>query len=281
MEIYIFGDVVSFIYCKATTKIMIGESQNIDTIVNTTGNDAAIVTFVLARLRKRIQFVPLSYLSTKCLHKMEKEGVSVIDPKIMDPGGKTVLMEDGYGQRTFLSSCPPFFDKIRVPKAAGFWYIDFYEEHLDILCQFLSDLKKSECTWLYINLSSSNIIDKAAFLAGYERKPDFVQFSCDECDALQLLDAVDYCLRGSVLIATYGSGGSCMLSNGKKYFYRSNCPDGRDIMGAGAFFSAHYISAFCDSKQATLAHSYASHETSRLCQNSTNILLESLSQVGK
>ncbi len=281
MDICIFGDIVNFIYCKAIGEIVLGESQSIDTIISTTGNDAAIVTFVLAKLGKKALFVPLSFVSSKHLHQMETAGISVIDPKIWDPGGKTVLVEDGSGQRTFLSACPPFFDKIRVPKGAEFLYIDFYEEYIDILCQFLNEVEKSECTCLYINLSSSNIIEKAAFLSGYERKPDFIQFSCDESDALQILETISCYLKESVLIATYGSSGSCMLSNGEKHFYRSDHPDGRDIMGAGAFFSAYYISAFCETKHVVLAHSYACQETSRLCQNSTNILLQSLSEVGK
>jgi len=281
MDIYLFGDVVQFIYCRSAAKIFMGESQQIDTINSTMGNDAAIVALVLAKLKEKAKFISMTCLSADYLHRMEQAGIFVINPKIMEPSGKTVLVEDGCGRRTFLSLCSPFLDEIRVPETAEFIYIDFYEEHLDILHQFLDEVEKIKCTQFYINLSSSHIVEKAEFLAKHRRKPDFVQFSCNECDGDQMLKSVGYHLKGSVLIATYGSCGSCMLSDGTKHICKIDYPDGRNIMGAGSFFAAHFISALCRTGHSVQAHRYASQETTRLCQNSGNILLESLSQVGK
>lgn len=280
MDICLFGDVVHFIYCRAATKIFMGESQQIDTISSTIGNDAAIVAFVLAKLKEKVKFISMSCLSANYLYKMEQAGISVINPKVMEPGGKTVLVEDGCGRRTFLSSYSPFLDEIKVPETAGFIYIDFYEEHLDILHQFLGEVEKIKHTLLYINLSSSRIMEKVEFLANHGRKPDFVQFSCNECDGGKMLEEVSRNLKRSILIATYGSHGSCMLSNGTMYVCRIDHPDGRNIVGAGSFFAAHFISALCRTKYAVQAHCYASQEVTRLCQNSGGILLESLSQVG-
>ena len=280
MDIYIFGDVVHFIYCRAATKILMGESQKIDTISSTMGNDAAIAALVLAKLKEKVNFISMSCLSANYLYRMEQAGISVINPKVMEPGGKTVLLEDSCGRRTFLSSSLPFLDEIRVPETAGFIYIDFYEEHLDILHQFLNEVEKIKCTQLYINLSSSHIMEKAEFLANHGRIPNFMQFSCNEYDGDQILEEVSHNLKGSTLIATYGSHGSCMLSNGRKHICMIDHPDGRNIMGAGSFFAAHFISAFCRTEHVVQAHCYASQEVTHLCQNGGNILLESLSQVG-
>lgn len=280
MDIYLFGDVVHFIYCRTATKILMGESQQIDTISSTMGNDAAIVALVLAKLKEKVRFISMSWLSASHLYRMEQAGVSVINPRVIEPGGKTVLLEDGCGQRTFLSSCSPFLDEIKIPETAGFIYIDFYEEHLDILHQFLSEVEKIKCTQLYINLSSSHIMEKAEFLAKHCRKPDFVQFSCNKRDGDRMLEEVSRNLKRSILIATYGSHGSCMLSDGTMHVCRIDHPDGRNIMGAGSFFAAHFISALCRTEHAVQAHCYASQEVTRLCKSSGSILLESLSQVG-
>lgn len=280
MDICLFGNVVHFIYCRAATKIFMGESQQIDTINSTMGNDAAIAALVLAKLKEKVKFISMSCMSANYLHRMEQAGIFVIDPKVMEPGGKTVLVEDGCGQRTFFSSCSPFLDEIRVPENAGFIYIDFYEEYLNILSQFLGEVEKIRDTQFYINLSSSHIIEKAEFLANYRRKPDFVQFSCNECDGSQIMEKVSHYLKESILIATYGSHGSCMLTDGTEHVCRIEHPDGRNIMGAGSFFAAHFISALCRTESVVQAYCYASQEVTRLCKNSGHILLESLSEVG-
>lgn len=270
---------MDFIYCKSNGEVVEHESQSVDSIVSTIGNDAAIAAFVLAKLKEKITFVPIAATSNRYLDMLKDAGVSVVDTQADSPGGKTVLIEDGCGRRTILSSSTPAVQHFNIPENAAFLYFDFYEEHHELLASVMQKVSGRKNTQLYFNLSASNIVKKAAVLSGYPRQPDFIQFSCCGTDCNKILAEVGSRLQESILIATYGANGSCISVNGKTYFYSIEQPDERNIMGAGAFFAAHFISSLCEQGDPIHAHHYASHRVSCLCKESSNILLESLSQI--
>ena len=164
MDIFIVGNIVDFTYCKAEVPIKWGTSCKVPKILSTIGNDAAIVAIVLAKLRLEINYGLLNPITDYMERKMKSLGISIQNIEISDSVCKTILLEVGNEDRTYISAYPKINYQYFVPNETQYIYVDFYDENFHEIKCLLGKIIDRKDINLFINLSSSKIEEKCHYL---------------------------------------------------------------------------------------------------------------------
>jgi len=237
------------------------------------GNDAAIVSLMGARLGMHCRLLPTNAIA-------QYDGQPLID--MLQRAGVDISLVDSNGiftPATFFLSHIASDDRAGIVEEYAFhctvapdWhpnctfaYIDLYEEYLDERLAFLHAWSQTDVRCL-VNLSATHIKEKVGLLACVS-SIDTVQMrgsgSVDEAHAwgrlvFQLCDA-------KAVVITLGSVGAVLVDQHDSYFIPAEPVHTVRTIGAGASFTASFISAL--SKGATYrdAVGFASKHTANFC----------------
>lgn len=276
MSIFIVGNFVDFTICKFNTSIKWGESCIASEIQSTIGNDAAIVAMVLAKLGRPIVYGLLNPITESLVKKMNSFGIQIQNLEINNSLGKTILLEDEFGTRTFISTYGKISNSYSVPHDTQYIYFDLYDENIENLENLLVQLIDRQDIRLFINLSSSNIKEKCCILAKYKLGSVYIQFSCKKELVESMIMTVSNILPYAIVIITCGQQGSYIFdSNNLIYLAAQKCKND-NFLGAGAFFSAFFINALFYKQSLINAQKYASKNVGILCKYELPILIDTI-----
>jgi ribokinase len=219
------------------------------------GNDAAIVSLMAARLGIHCRLLPTNAIAQHdgqpLINMLQQAGV---DTSLVDTDGT-------FTPATFFLSHVASDDRATIIEEYAFhctvapdWspnctfaYIDLYEEHLEERLAFLHAWSQTNVRCL-VNLSASHLGEKVNLLA-HISSIDTIQMrgsgSVDEahvwgCHVLEL------CNPRAVVI-TLGSMGAVLVDQHDSYFIPAEPVHAVRTVGAGASFTAGFISALAGS----------------------------------
>jgi ribokinase len=242
------------------------------------GNDAAIVALMVTRLGMRSCLLPTNVIAQHdglpLLNMLQQAGV---DTSLIDTNGiftpvtyfisriasddRAAIVEEG----TFQCSVAPDW----YPNCT-FAYIDLYEEHLNERLAFLHTWSQANVRCV-VNLSASNLEEKVSLLA---RVPsiDTIQMrgsgSVDEAHAWGR-QVFQRCETKAVVI-TLGSVGAVLVDKRDSYFIPAARIHTVRTIGAGASFTAGFISALSGGATYHDAVKFASRYAASFCMATMN-----------
>lgn len=282
MKIFIIGNFVDFTICRIKNPIRWGESCIASEIKSTIGNDAAIVAIVLAKLGHPVVYGLLNALTEALANKVNFWRIQIQNLEINNSGGKTFLIEDALGKRTFISAYGEMNNLYTIPNDVQYIYFDLYDENVPNLEYLMSQLKDREDVCLFLNLSASAIRDKCCLLNRYNIGTIYIQFSCDKELAESMIIAALEILPEAVLIVTCGDQGSYLAYFGYLEYIPIDAIKNDSFLGAGAFFSAFFLNAIFHKQSLLRAQKYASKNVGILCEKGEDaVLLNTINYLNK
>lgn len=282
MKIFIIGNFVDFTICRIKSPIRWGESCIASEIKSTIGNDAAIVAIVLTKLGQPIVYGLLNPLTEVIADKVNFWRIQIQNLEINNSGGKTFLIEDAMGKRTFISAYGEMKNLYSIPDDVQYIYFDLYDENIQNLEYLMSQLKNRKDTCLFFNLSASAIRDKCCLLNKYNIGTIYIQFSCDKELAEFMIKTVLEILPEAILIVTCGDQGSYLAYFGYLEYIPINARKKDSFLGAGAFFSAFFLNAIFHKQSLLSAQKYASKNVGVLCEKGEDaVLLNTINYLNK
>ncbi len=282
MKIFIIGNFVDFTICRIKSPIRWGESCIASEIKSTIGNDAAIVAIVLTKLGQPIVYGLLNPLTEVIADKVKFWRIQIQNLEINNSGGKTFLIEDAMGKRTFISAYGEMKNLYSIPDDVQYIYFDLYDENIQNLEYLMSQLKNRKDTCLFFNLSASAIRDKCCLLNKYNIGTIYIQFSCDKELAEFMIKTVLEILPEAILIVTCGDQGSYLAYFGYLEYIPINARKKDSFLGAGAFFSAFFLNAIFHKQSLLSAQKYASKNVGVLCEKGEDaVLLNTINYLNK
>jgi sugar/nucleoside kinase (ribokinase family) len=244
------------------------------------GNDAAIVSFMAARLGMHCRLLATNAIAwhdgQPLIDMLQQGGV---DTSLVDTGGT-------FTPATFFFSCTASDERVAIVEEYAFHcsvapdghsnctfaYIDLYEEHLDERLAFLHAWSQTNVRCL-VNLSASHLEEKVNLLV-HTSSIDTIQMrgsgSVDEAHVwgrrvLQLCDT-----RAAVI--TLGSVGAVLVDHHGSHFIPAEPVHTARTIGAGASFTAGFISALADGATYRDAVGFACKQAANFCTAAMNPL---------
>lgn len=256
-----------------------GEGTVVKRIERLLGNDAAIVSFLASRLGLRCHLLATNAIAIHdgqpLIDMLQQEGVDI---SLVDTGGTTTpitfflsrvdsderawLVED-YAFRTLTPDSLP---------ASQFAYIDFYEEHIEERLALIQKWSQANVRCL-VNLSASDIEKKVKLLA-----------HIPSIDTLQIggRGSVDesrfwgYHIRQmchvKAVIITLGALGTVLVDQHGDYYLPAEPIQPLRTIGAGASFSAGFLSALAQGATYRDATLFANKHAAVFCTLEKNPL---------
>lgn len=282
MSVFIVGNIVDFTICKLKTPIRRGESCIASEIQSTIGNDAAIVAIVLAKMGYPIVFGMLNPITQSLADKIDSFGIKIQNLKIDNSTGKTVLLESISGERTFISSYGELNYSYHITDDTKYIYFDLYDENYEDFQILMSKLKNRKDIQLFVNLSSSNLIDKCCFLSRFNKMNTiYIQLSYNKELVESTIRMVSQILPEAILILTCGCYGSYLSYVNKINYLAANVCKNDNYLGTGAFFSAFFLNALYNNRSLISAQEYATKNVGSLCKKGLPILLDAINFVDR
>lgn len=208
--------------------------------------------------------------------------IQIQNLEINNSGGKTFLIEDAMGKRTFISAYGEMKNLYSIPDDVQYIYFDLYDENIPNLEYLMSQLKNRKDTCLFFNLSASAIRDKCCLLNKYNIGTIYIQFSCDKELAESMIKTVLEILPEAILIVTCGDQGSYLAYFGYLEYIPINARKKDSFLGAGAFFSAFFLNALFHKQSLLSAQKYASKNVGVLCEKGEDaVLLNTINYLNK
>jgi len=282
MKIYIIGNFVDFTICKIKSPIRWGESCIASEIRTTIGNDAAIVAIVLSKLGHPITYGLLNPIPEVLADKINSFRIQIQNLEINNSGGKTFLIEDASGERTFISTYGKMNNLYSIPQDTQYIYFDLYDENVENLEYLMSQLLNRQNISFFCNLSANGIEEKCHILKQYNMDTVYLQFSCDKELAETMIMTILQILPKAILIVTCGVQGSYLAYFGCLEYLPANVRKNDSFLGAGAFFSAFFLDALFHKQSLLSAQKYASKNVGILCEKGEDtVLLNTIDYLNK
>ncbi len=282
MKIYIIGNFVDFTICKIKSPIRWGESCIASEIRTTIGNDAAIVAIVLSKLGHPIIYGLLNPIPEVLADKINSFRIQIQNLEINNSGGKTFLIEDASGERTFISTYGKMNNLYSIPQDTQYIYYDLYDENVENLEYLMSQLLNRQNISFFCNLSANGIEEKCHILKQYNMDTVYLQFSCDKKLAETMIMTILQILPKAILIVTCGVQGSYLAYFGCLEYLPANVRKNDSFLGAGAFFSAFFLDALFHKQSLLSAQKYASKNVGILCEKGEDtVLLNAINYLNK
>ena len=273
MKIFIIGNFVDFTICRIKSPIRWGGSYIASEIKSTIGNDAAIIAIVLAKLGYPIVYGLLNPITEVLADKISSWRIQIQNLEINNSAGKTFLIEDTLGNRTFISAYGKMNNLYTIPYDIRYIYFDLYDENIENLEYLMFQLRGRKDVCLFLNLSASAIRDKCCLLNKYDIGTIYIQFSCDKKLAESMIKTVLEILPEAILIVTCGDRGSYLAYFGYLEYIPINARKNDSFLGAGAFFSEFFLNAIFHKQSLLSAQKYASKNVGVLCEKGEDTIL--------
>ena len=244
------------------------------------GNDAAIVSLMAARLGMHCRLLPTNAIAQHdgrpLINMLQQEGVDI----------SLVNTDGNFTPTTFFLSHIASDDRAAIVEDYAFhcsvapdWYpnctfayIDLYEEHLDERLTFLHVWPQTNVRCL-VNLSASHLEEKVSLLA-HIPSIDTIQMrgsgSVDDAHAWGRL-VFQSCNTKAVVI-TLGSVGAVLVDQHGSYFFPTEPVHAVRTIGAGASFTAGFISALASGATHHDAVGFACKQAANFCTATMNPL---------
>jgi sugar/nucleoside kinase (ribokinase family) len=244
------------------------------------GNDAAIVSLLAARLGMQCRLLATNAIALHdgqpLIDMLEQEGVDI----------SLVNTDGNFTPATFFLSSIASDERVAIVEEYAFhctvapdWYpnctfayIDLYEEHLNGRLAFLHAWSRTNVRCL-VNLSASRLEEKVNLLANIS-SIDTIQMrgsgSVDEAHVWGRL-VLQSCDTRAVVI-TLGSVGAVLVDQNDSYFIPAELIHPLRAIGAGASFTAGFISALASGATYRDAVGFACKHAANLCTAAMNPL---------
>ena len=244
------------------------------------GNDAAIVSFMAARLGMHCRLLPTNAIARHdgqpLINMLQQAGVDI---SLVDADGT-------FTPATFFLSHIASDDKAAIIEKYAFhcsvapdWdpnctfaYIDLYEEHLDERLTFLDAWSRTNVRCL-VNLSASHLEEKVSLLA-HISSIDTIQMrgsrNVDEAHVWGRL--VFQSCNAKAVVITLGSVGAVLVDQHSSYFIPAEPVHAVRAIGTGASFTAGFISALARGATYRDAVGFACKHAANFCTATMNPL---------
>jgi sugar/nucleoside kinase (ribokinase family) len=244
------------------------------------GNDAAIVSFMAARLGMRCCLLPTNAIARHDgLPLIDMLQQADVDTSLVDTNGiftpaTFFLSHIASDNRTAITEEYTFHCSVTPDwyPHCTFAYIDLYEEHLDERLTLLHACSQTNVRCL-VNLSASHLGEKVNLLA-HTSSIDTIQMrgsgSVDDAHAWGRL-VLRLCNTKAVVI-TLGSVGAVLVDQHDSYFIPAESIHAVRTIGAGASFTAGFISALVSGATYRDAAEFASKHAANFCTATMNPL---------
>ena len=257
-----------------------GDIMMIKDIERLLGNDAAVVSLMAARLGMHCRLLPTNAIA-------QHDGLPLID--MLQQEGVDISLVDTNGTftpTTFFLSRIASDDRAAIIEEYAFhcsvapdWhpnstfaYIDLYEEHLNERLTFLHAWSQTNVRCL-VNLSASHLEEKVRLLA-HISSIDTIQMrgsgSIDEAHAWGRL-VLQLCNTKAVVI-TLGNVGVVLVDQHGSYFTPAEPIHAVRTIGAGASFTAGFVSALAGGVAHRDAVEFACKQAANFCTATMNPL---------
>lgn len=242
------------------------------------GNDAAIVSLQAARLGLRCSLLATNAIATHdglpLLELLQQEGVdtSQINTEGITTPAAYFLLRVNTDERVGLVETCPFHNPVDQVPASSFAYVDVYEEYIAERLSFIMGWSQAN-TRCYVNLSASNLIQKAQLLASIP-SIDTLQMrghgSID--DARALGRRVLQICRAKSAVVTLGDIGAVLIDQQDAYFIAAEPVRTLRTIGAGACFAAGFLYALAQGATHREAAIFANKQAAMFCSIEKNPL---------
>ncbi|MBL8080302.1 MAG: carbohydrate kinase family protein [Anaerolineales bacterium] len=275
LDLYSIGEMMWLTTLNLTTFPKPGSTTELINVYNMIGNDATITALMASRMGLKVKLCSNSVFDHDGNRLIEilrrnKVGLDLSISKEKHTPINFCLSEQS-GRRTWLPPLGDFFPTLPHKRIdANCFYLDFYEESLEARLNVLSRLI-SQNQKIYLNLSDSSVDRKVRFLQkNNKEKLHIIQTSsqADLTQAKKIAKNIMKLLSPKGVIVTIGEKGSVLCTKKGISIIEINIgrhKKNRRNMGAGASFSAGFISGIASGASLEDSHAIASEHSVDFC----------------
>jgi sugar/nucleoside kinase (ribokinase family) len=256
-----------------------GEVTFVSGIERMLGNDAAIVSLLAARLGLRCQLLATNAIAIHdgqpLIDMLQREGIdlSYVDTRGITTPTTFLLSQAGSDERTWMIEEHAFYNPASdLLPASKFAYIDVYEEHIKERLALIERWSRANVRCL-VNLSATHIEEKVKLLAPIP-SIDTIQIGGDKgVDESRIWgrNIFQMCNAKAVII-TLGGLGTVLIDQHDSYYVPAESIQLVRTIGAGASFTAGFLSALAQDATYKEAIAVASKHAARFCTLEKNPL---------
>ncbi len=274
------GSLVRLIICEIEQLPCVNaadDSVSAEVLHNTIGTDAPIFCTALSELgvASEIRCNPVGKSGRPLIGSLGSLGINCTHIELMDiEMPTTIVLRDKSDRKLFITK-KSNNELINVSNIdAEFIYMDFYDENIELFSQLLQKPDMS-LKRLYLNFSSTSIIEKIGIIDKLDMNIDVIQFSSKNLgESIEILKNSFGRLKCNAMVATCGRNGSMIISkDGLSHAKSAFVSDRKKIVGAGAYFSAAFIHSLLSGNSYTEANHLACEYVAELCCKRDSICL--------